>query len=271
VTVLDWGGRGGAIVFLHPNGFCAGLFHPIARLLVAEARVVGVDLSGHGGTDPPADHAGYRFDEFAADVVAALDHLGIERAAVVGESLGGGVGIVTDRLAPGRVAVLVLCEAIAFLGHGSEVREAGNPLAAAARRRRAIWPDRATMVRSYATRPPLDELAPEALEAYVRWGTRDLPDGRVALRCTPEVEATIFESSAGPGGASDAWEHLGHLSCPAVVLRGSRSDLPGEWFEAQARRAGAPLRTVEGGHFFLHRDTARGASLVREAIAAAGP
>ena len=48
------------------------------------------------------------------------------------------------------------------------------------------------------------------------------------------------------------------------MLRGTTSDLPGEWFAAQAERAGAPLVTIEGGHFFVQEDTTRAEALVWE-------
>jgi hypothetical protein len=127
-----------------------------------------------------------------------------------------------------------------------------------------VWPDRDTVLASYASRPPLDVLAPEALAAYVRWGFHDLPDGRVELACPPEVEATIFELSSNERGAAGAWSHLRDLRARTTVARGTDSDLPGEWFEAQADQADAPLVTITGGHFFLQEDTARAERLVRD-------
>jgi hypothetical protein len=74
----------------------------------------------------------------------------------------------------------------------------------------------------------------------------------------------MFEVSADAEGARAAWEHLASLSCEAVVLAGTSSDLPLVWFESQAKRSGAPFIAVEGGHFFLHEDLDRAEALVRE-------
>jgi hypothetical protein len=112
--------------------------------------------------------------------------------------------------------------------------------------------------------PPLDALAPEALEAYVRWGFVDRPDGQVELACPPEAEATLFEVTANDDGAPAAWRHLAALSAPATVLAGTHSDLPVDWFRAQAERAQGPFVLVDGGHFFLQEDTDRAERLVRE-------
>ena len=191
------------------------------------------------------------------------------RWAALGESLGGGVCSLIDQARPGATRAVMLCEAIAFEVPPRPPRPTptgapgGNSMAAIARKRRAVWPDRATVLASYASRPPLDVLAPEALAAYVRWGFVDRPDGQVELACPPEAEATIFEMSSDDRGASAAWRHLAARTMPTVVLAGTRSELPFAWFEAQAERAGAPLVAVPGGHFFLQEDTDRAEQLVR--------
>lgn len=273
LVALDWGGAGEPLVLLHPNGLCAGFFDPLARRLTDTYRVVGIDLRGHGGSDPPPTRAGLRFDAMAGDVVAVLDALGIDEFVALGESLGGGVGSLVDAQRPGGVRHLVLCEAIAFdasafprdaaPGEGGQ----GNAMAEMARARRAVWPDRDTVRVRYAGRPPFDVVAPEALDAYVRWGFVERPDGQVELACSPETEAAIFEVAAEPGGAASAFAHLPALAGRVSVLHGAGSYLPRAWFQAQADTAGVPLQTVPGGHFFLQEDTDRAEALVREALA----
>jgi pimeloyl-ACP methyl ester carboxylesterase len=260
LRVLDWGGSGPPVVLLHPNGFCGGLYEPVARGLRPHARPIAVDLRGHGGSSKPDDPSGYRFARLAADVVAALDQLGLRAVAGVGGSLGGAVAVLVDRIDPGRWTRLLLAEPVAF--PAPPVVPAGeNPMAAGARRRRRTFASREQMLEAYRRRDPLAQLAPEALEAYVRWGTHE-DDAGVHLCCPPEIEATIFEVSSTPEGAADAWEHLPHLSCPATILAGRDTFLP-DAFDAQAERAGARLETVPGGHFVLHEDTGRGVDLIR--------
>lgn len=259
LRALDWGGPGPAVVLLHPNGFCAGLYEPVAQRLRRVSRPIAVDLRGHGASSAPAGADSYRFERLAADVVAVLDGLGLRGVAGVGGSLGGAVAVLVDRLDPGRWSRLVLAEPVAF---PIADRPAGedNPMADAARRRRDRFPDRAALVDAYRDRPPLSQLAPEALEAYARWGTVDDGDG-VRLACRPEVEATVFEVSTGPDGAASAWDHLPRLSAPTTILAGADTFLP-DVFAEQAEHAGAQLVTVPGGHFVLHEDTARGVDLI---------
>jgi pimeloyl-ACP methyl ester carboxylesterase len=273
IAALDWGGEGEPLLLLHPTGFCAGFFDPLARRLRDQYRPIGVDLRGHGGTDAPDAAHKFAFSQMAQDVLAVLDHLGVSTWVALGESGGGGVAVLVDRARPGATRRLVLCEAIAFdlAGVGSPDgmgRPAENYMANAARKRRPVWPDRATARATYASKPPLNEIAPEFLDAYIRWGFVDRPDGEVELACPPEAEATMFEVAADAEGAKAAAQHLAHLSCPAVVLAGTASNLPAAWFEAQAAQAAAPLVLVDGGHFFLHEDLDRAEALAREHLQA---
>jgi pimeloyl-ACP methyl ester carboxylesterase len=272
IAALDWGGVGPPLLLLHPNGFCAGLFDPLARRLRDTFRPVGVDLRGHGGTDEPSKVEGYAYEHMARDVLAVLDALDVQECVALGESLGGGVAVVIDRVRPGTIRNMLLCEAIAFSigdivpGAAAVPGENSNYMATIARKRRAVWPDRATMIASYGSRPPLNELAPESLDAYIRWGTVERSDGQVELACRPEAEATVFEVSSEERGARDAWAHLASLRATATVAAGTRSNLPPEWFAAQAERVGCPFVQLDGGHFFLQEDTARAERLVRERL-----
>src|SRR5919106_1518925 len=169
IAALDWGGDGVPLLLLHPNGFCAGLFDPLAQRLCDTYRPIGVDLRGHGDSDAPASPEGFAFELLATDVVAVLDELGVDEYVALGQSLGGGVATLVDRLRPGRIRKLLLCEAIAFSlpdmpggarPAGSGPGNGGNYMSTIARKRRAVWPDRDTVLASYASRPPLDALAP---------------------------------------------------------------------------------------------------------------
>jgi pimeloyl-ACP methyl ester carboxylesterase len=268
IGALDWGGDGPPLVLLHPNGFCAGVFDPLARLLRDEYRPIAVDLRGHGTSDAPATYEQCGFVAAAGDAVAMLDGLGLEEVVLLGESLGGGTGILVDRLRPGLVRRLLLCEAIALQRIGGlPGAESENHMSAMARRRRAVWADRATVRESYGSRPPLDVMEPAALDGYVRWGFRDRPDGQVELACPPEVEAWFFECGTRPDGAPASFDHLASLTAEVAIVCADGTDLPDGMFAAQAERAGVDLVTVSGTHFFVQEDSQRAAALVREHLA----
>ncbi|MDG2428374.1 MAG: alpha/beta hydrolase [Acidimicrobiales bacterium] len=273
---LDWGGAGEPLVLLHPNGFCAGIYDPLARRLAGRYRVVGIDLRGHGASEDVVAPEILGNDDMALDALAVINHLGFEQFALVGVSSGGAVGAEIAAVAPGRVAALVLCEAIAIDARSSEIEhfvssEDDHPLAVGARRRRDVWDDRATVLASFGSRAPLDQLDSAALAGYVRWGFRDRSDGRIELSCRPETEALVFGNS-GRHGPVESFEALRRVAVdgrvPAAVLAGSTSGLDMAWFRAQAETLGVRLQIVEGGHFFLFEDIDRGVALLEENLTA---
>ena len=60
----------------------------IERLTSEGLQVVGLDFRGHGQSDKPHDVAAYGTSNLAGDVIALMDHLAIERASIIGFSLG---------------------------------------------------------------------------------------------------------------------------------------------------------------------------------------
>ena len=84
-------GSGEPLVLLH-GGLSAGeMFAAILPELAAGRRVITVDLQGHGHT-ADADRP-LRPQTMADDVAALIEHLGLERADVMGYSLGGLVAL----------------------------------------------------------------------------------------------------------------------------------------------------------------------------------
>lgn len=87
-TAYDDNGSGPALLLIHGFPLCRLMWHPQIRA-VSEAgfRVVTPDLRGFGESDAP--DGPYSMELFADDLVALLDHLGIEQAVVGGMSMGG--------------------------------------------------------------------------------------------------------------------------------------------------------------------------------------
>lgn len=97
------------LVWLHPILFDSKLSRHLARALAARGnRVILLDLLGHGGSDKPVRPSAHRMDLYAQQVLALLDELGVDRAAIGGISLGTNVSLLTAAQAPDRVRGLVL-------------------------------------------------------------------------------------------------------------------------------------------------------------------
>ena len=73
----------------------------IPPLVGAGYRCICPDLRGHGWTDAPSD--GYEKEQFATDVLAALDELGVERFKLIGHDWGGFAGFLMALREPERV------------------------------------------------------------------------------------------------------------------------------------------------------------------------
>jgi pimeloyl-ACP methyl ester carboxylesterase len=67
-----------------------------------------LDLLGHGRSDKPTHASEYRIDSYADQVVALLDHLGVEKAVLGGISLGANVSLFAATRYPERTRALVL-------------------------------------------------------------------------------------------------------------------------------------------------------------------
>ena len=103
-------GTGGPVlVYLHGLLMNADFNRAIAERLASGGNtVVLLDLLGHGHSDRPTHASEYRMDTYAEQVVALLDHLGVERAAIGGVSLGANVSLFVAVHHPERVRGMVL-------------------------------------------------------------------------------------------------------------------------------------------------------------------
>ena len=86
-------GSGEPLVLIHPLGAELVVWEPLLDLLAAERDVIAVDLPGFGGSAPLSNGALPTPQLLARSVGAFMDSLGIERAHVAGNSLGGWVAL----------------------------------------------------------------------------------------------------------------------------------------------------------------------------------
>ncbi len=103
-------GEGDPLILLHGGFGSVEMFGPNLELLAAGRRVIGVDLQSHGRS-PAADRP-MRFEAMADDIAALIRSLGFDRAAIMGFSLGGAVGLRTAIQDPDLVERLVLVSTV---------------------------------------------------------------------------------------------------------------------------------------------------------------
>src|SRR5436190_6801755 len=111
-------GRGPDMLLLHGLGATKASFFDTAAALSRAYRVHAIDLPGFGSSSKPA-LASYDAGFFSDAVLGVMDAMGIERAHVVGNSLGGRVALEVGMRDPDRVGALaLLCPAVAFVKRG---------------------------------------------------------------------------------------------------------------------------------------------------------
>jgi pimeloyl-ACP methyl ester carboxylesterase len=118
---------GPPIVFLHGITDSWRSFELALAEMPGDVRAIAVSQRGHGDSERPP--TGYRTRDLGDDVAAVLDALGLERAVLVGHSMG---SIVARRFAvdhPNRVERLVLVGSFARIGDKPEVGELATVLA----------------------------------------------------------------------------------------------------------------------------------------------
>jgi 3-oxoadipate enol-lactonase len=106
----DVWGRGSPLVLIQGVGVGRWGWEPVADRLARRFQVITIDNRGIGASDTPPGH--YSTRVMADDVLAVLDHAGIQQASVVGTSLGGMIAQELALAHPERVDKLVLVATI---------------------------------------------------------------------------------------------------------------------------------------------------------------
>ena len=108
VHYLDTGGDKPALVLVHGWACDSRVWNAQLKSLASRARVIAVDLPGHGQSQVPDSE--FSMDLFAKATAAVLDHAGVERAVLAGHSNGTPVTRQFCRLFPGRARALVVVD-----------------------------------------------------------------------------------------------------------------------------------------------------------------
>jgi pimeloyl-ACP methyl ester carboxylesterase len=216
LSILE-AGSGPPVVAVHGLGATKASFLPTVAALAPRFRVIALDLPGFGESGKPL-RARYDARFFAESVLELLDALGLERAHVIGNSLGGRVALELGLRAPERVDRLVLlAPSLAW------------------RRERPWVPFLRVLRPELGALHPVPRRAVEALVARAIPGARD---GWVAagvdefLRAylTPRGRAAFYAAARQiylerPDGRDGFWPRLRTLSRPALFVWGRQDRL----------------------------------------------
>ena len=232
-----WPGAAPPTLLLHGIGNYGRYWDLFADAIAGRLRLIAPDARGHGESGRPAE--GYAPADFAADALAILDRLGIERAVIVGHSMGGLHSINLAARHPERVLALVIVDA------------SPDPLPQGAERAQRLLTGRPERFADRAAaRAYLERTSPGYTAAVY--------ENRLAFAFRDEDGGLVWRSDAGAlrrimSGrmpAEDRWDALASITCPTLVVRGTRSNVLSE---DVARRmvqtlADGRLMELDAGH-----------------------
>jgi pimeloyl-ACP methyl ester carboxylesterase len=108
INLATWEGKAGPILCVHGITANCRCWDVLAAALTPEFRVMAMDLRGRGQSAKPA--AGYSLDHHLRDINCLLDDLQLERAVIMGHSLGAFIGLAFAAQHPQRTDRLILVD-----------------------------------------------------------------------------------------------------------------------------------------------------------------
>jgi pimeloyl-ACP methyl ester carboxylesterase len=206
------------LICLHGLRGYARTFDMIAHRMQDRFYVVALDQRGRGDTDWDPDR-NYYTDQYVADLEAFIDALNFKRVHLLGHSMGGANALMYAGRHPDRVVSLILEDS----GPG-----AANPGSAGVAR-----------IFEELKKTPMAFSNWDEAEAFWRKARPNVSDAAIASRVKNSLKELQGElvwkhdqagiaacriSPAEGRGAPDLWPSVDRVDCPALILRGAKSD-----------------------------------------------
>ncbi len=237
ISVLSAGTGPETIVCVHGLGATKASFLPTVNALADHYRVVALDLPGFGESDKPVG-APYDAPWFARSVFAAMDALGVERAHVAGNSMGGRVAIEAGLMDRDRTdGLLLLSPALAWLRP--------RPWAPIVR---ALRPELGLL--QPAPRPVVEAMVRRLVPAANGGWTAAGVDEFLRAYLTRSGRAAFYAAARNiyldePHGDNGFWTRLESLQCDSLFVWGRHDKLVPIGFMKHVERALPRAKHVE--------------------------
>ncbi len=197
-------------------------FLPVVDGFADHARVIRLDSRGRGASDFDPNFMNYSILQEAQDALALMDHLALEKVAVLGTSRGGLLAITMQALRPGCLSAVI------FNDIGPDIDKAGLQF-----------------IEIYLGRPPIYNTMSEALErrpsdmaaagfhnvsgetwaAHCRALWSETAEGKLALRYDPKLRDAVLSHPAGLE-PPDLWPFFDALKDVRLgLIRGQHSNI----------------------------------------------
>jgi len=234
-------GEGKPLVLISGLGYSSWQWHKMVPLLAEKFKIITFDNRGVGQSDKPAGP--YTAQMLAQDTVGLLDALKIEKAVIVGHSMGGFIAQAMALDFPQRVEKLILCSTnFGGPNHVPVTQEAMNVLS-------DVSSDpltRFTNGLKVSTAPGWSEKNPEMIQEWIKW--------RVANPIEPAPYQAQMAIGLGLLAEAAAFENkLSRLNVPTLILFGAHDKVvpPANADLLAQKIAGSTVLIFpDAGHFF---------------------
>lgn len=262
-------GRGPALLLIHGIGDRHDTWRPLIASLARDHTVIAPDLLGHGRSDKP--RADYSVPAYANGMRDLLTVLGVDRATIVGHSLGGGIAMQFAYQYPER------CERVVLVASGGVGRDV-HPLL-----RLAAAPNSDVLL-PLLRLAPVKRLGRAVLWALVRFGAdlgRDAGDLERVFEALPDPATQRAFLRTLRTAVDWRGQHVTMLDrcylargIPTLLVWGTHDAIVpfAHAHAAHAAMPGSRLEVFEGaGHYPHHADPSRFLFLLREFVAGTAP
>lgn len=213
IQLAQWGDKGGPILCIHGITANCRCWDVIASPLSADYRITAMDLRGRGRSESP--DSGYSIQHHCKDILAVLNDLGLEKAVIMGHSLGAFIAAAFGAEHPERVDRIVLVDGGGKLSEIQMVKVFAGIKPSLDRLGR-VFPSFEAYLDLMKTAPFFKAWTP-ALEAYYRYEVEKVEEG-VRSGINP---AHIQEERENLGKV-DISQFYEKISCPVLILRATK-------------------------------------------------
>jgi pimeloyl-ACP methyl ester carboxylesterase len=229
IPVLDLGGSGEELVFLHANGYPPECYRPLLSRLAESHHVTAMAQRPLWPGSKPEDVQDWR--PLAEDFLRFLGAHQTGPLACVGHSMGGIALLRAALWEPERFKAIVLLDPVLFppymilFWNIMRLLKLGKtflPLVESARQRRREFNDLERLFNGYRRKSIFRYLNDESLRAYIEGIACRREGGNYQLCYSAEWEIRLYMTAIWPD--MDIWRGLPGLKVPALIIRGAETD-----------------------------------------------
>jgi len=210
INLAMWEGSLGPILCVHGITANCRCWEVLADVLAPQYRVLAMDLRGRGRSEKPAK--GYSLETHLRDMNGLMDDLGIDRAVVMGHSLGAFIGLAFAAQYPERVDRLILVD-----GGGDLSQEQFDQVFAAIKpaldRLQHVFPSVEAYLETMRQAPFIQPWSP-ATETYFRYEIEATDDG-----VRTNIQPSHIAEEAGNIRQVKFATFYPQVQCPVLILR----------------------------------------------------